>query len=63
MSNPQYDYTKNEYYQNNVNLGNDAVSVLEDKTKCDLQKKYNLEWSIANKFYTLWQENNCLFKK
>lgn len=78
-SNP-YDYTNNEYYKNIVNLGEDAVPVLEsmyhdgkltgvnaylsalaieDITGCDLYKEYNLEWSTAEEFYTLWEDNNC----
>lgn len=78
-SNP-YDYTKNEYYKNIVNLGEDAVPVLEsmyhdgkltgvnaylsalaieDITGCDLYKEYNLEWSTAEEFYSLWKDNNC----
>lgn len=82
-SNP-FDYTKNEYYQNIVSLGKDAVSVLEnmyknkelsgvnaylsslaieDITDCDLNEKYNLDWSTAEEFYTLWKDHNCSFKK
>lgn len=82
-SNP-FDYTKNEYYKNIVNLGKDAVPILEDMynkgkltgvnaylsalaiqdiTKCNLHEKYNLEWSTAEEFYTLWKDNNCLYKK
>ena len=82
-SNP-YDYTKNEYYKNIVNLGKDAVPVLEDMynkgkltgvnaylsalviqdiTKCNLNEKYNLDWSTAEEFYDLWKDNNCSYKK
>lgn len=82
-SNP-FDYTKNEYYNNIVNLGKDAVHVLEnmyksgklsgvnsylsalaieDITGCNLYEKYNLEWSTAEEFYTLWKDNNCSFNK
>lgn len=82
-SNP-YDYTKNEYYNNIVNLDKDAVPVLEnmyknkklsgvnayistlaiqDIAKCNLYEEYNLEWSTAEEFYTLWEDNNCSFKK
>ena len=67
--------TKNEYYKNIVNLGKDAVPVLEDMynkgkltgvnaylsalviqdiTKCNLNEKYNLDWSTAEEFYDLW---------
>lgn len=82
-SNP-YDYTKNEYYKNIVNLGKDAVPVLEDMynkekftgvdaylsalaiqdiTQCNLNEKYNLDWSTAEEFYDLWKDNNCSYKK
>ncbi len=82
-SNP-FDYTKNEYYKNIVNLGNDAVSILEnmynkgelsgvnaylsalaiqDITQCNLHEKYNLDWSTAEEFYTLWKDNNCSYEK
>ena len=82
-SNP-YDYTKNEYYKHIVNLGKDAVPVLEDMynkgkltgvnaylsalviqdiTKCNLNEKYNLDWSTAEEFYDLWKDNNCSYKK
>lgn len=82
-SNP-FDYTKNEYYNNIVNLGKDAVPILEDMyksgkllgvnaylsalaiediTDCDLHERYNLEWSTAEEFYTLWENNNCSFNK
>lgn len=82
-SNP-FDYTKNEYYNNIVNLGEDAVPVLEemyksrklsgvnaylsalaiqDITECHLYEEYKLDWSTAEEFYTLWQDNNCSFKK
>lgn len=83
LSNP-YDYTKNEYYKNIVNLGNSAVLVLEemyynkelsgvnaylsalaiqDITGCNLYERYNLDWSTADDFYTLWKDNNCSFKE
>ncbi len=82
-SNP-LDYTKNEYYNNIVNLGDNAIYVLEsmyksgklsgvnaylsalaieDISDCHLYEKYNLEWSTAEDFYTLWENNNCSFKK
>lgn len=80
-SNP-YDYTKNVYYNNIVDLGDKAAFVLEnmckngelngisafisvlaiqDITKCNLYEEYNLDWSTAEEFYTLWEENNCSF--
>lgn len=82
-SNP-YDYTKNDYYKNIVDLGANAVFVLEkmynngkltglnaylsalaiqDITKCNLYDEYDLDWSTAEEFYTLWKNNNCSFKK
>lgn len=81
-SNP-YDYINNEYYENIVSLGSDAVLVLEsmynngeltglngylsalaiqDITKCNLNEKYNLDWSTAKEFYELWENNNCSYK-
>lgn len=81
-SNP-YDYTDNEYYNNIVKLGKDAVSVLEnmyknnelsglnaylsalaiqDITNCNLYEKYNIDWTTADEFYYLWENNNCSFK-
>ena len=77
-----YDYTKNVYYNNIVDLGDKAAFVLEnmykngelngisafisvlaiqDITKCNLYEEYNLDWSTAEEFYTLWEENNCSF--
>lgn len=82
-SNP-YDYTKNDYYKNIVNLGEEAVPVLEDMykdgkltgvnaylsalaiqdiTKCYLYEEYNLDWTTAEEFYDLWEDNNCSFRK
>ena len=82
-SNP-YEYTKNEYYENIVKLGNDAVFVLknmyenkkltgvnayisalaiQDITKCNLYDEYGLDWSTAEEFYSLWENNNCSFNK
>lgn len=78
------DYRKNEYYNNIVNLGDNAIYVLESMYKsgklsgvnaylsalaiediagCHLYEKYNLEWLTAKDFYTLWESNNCSFKK
>ncbi len=82
-SNP-YDYTKNEYYKNIIDLDDKAVPVLEsmykegklvgvtaylsalaiqDITKCNLYDEYELDWSTAEEFYNLWENNNCSFKK
>ena len=82
-SNP-YDYTKNEYYNNIVNIGSAAVPILknmyyngelsglnayisaliiQDITKCDLLAEYKLNWSTANEFYRLWENNNCGFSQ
>lgn len=81
-SNP-YGYTNNEYYNNIVKMGKDAVHVLEnmyknnelsglnaylsalaiqDITNCNLYEKYNLDWTTADEFYSLWENNNCSFK-
>lgn len=81
-SNP-FDYTNNEYYNNIVKLGKDAVSVLEnmyknnelsglnaylsalaiqDISNCNLYEKYNIDWTTADEFYALWENNNCSFK-
>ena len=80
-SNP-YDYTKNVYYNNIVDLGEEAIPVLknmykngklngisaflsalaiQDITKCNVYDEYNIDWSTAEEFYTLWEENNCSF--
>ena len=82
-SNP-YDYINNEYYKNIINLGENAVPILEnmyndgkltgvdaylsalaieDISNCKLYKEYNLGWSTAEEFYTLWKDHNCSFKK
>lgn len=82
-SSNSFDYTKNEYYSNIVNLGVDAVPILEDMyksgeligvnaylsalaiediTECDLYQEYDLDWSTAEEFYDLWENNNCSFK-
>lgn len=82
-SNP-YDYTKNKYYDNIVELGTPAINVLEnmyyngelvgldaylsaliiqDISKCNLYKKYGLDWSTADEFYELWKKYNCNFNE
>lgn len=82
-SNP-YDYTDNEYYDNIVNIGDEAVPILEtmykekevtglsayvsalaiqDITDCNLYEEYNLEWTTADEFYVLWEENNCSYNQ
>ncbi len=40
-----------------------SALVIQDITKCNLHEKYNLDWSTAEEFYTLWEDNNCSFKK
>ena len=81
-SNP-YDYTKNEYYKNIIELGLKAVPVLEemhrdnklsgvyayisalavqDITGCNIYEEYDLDWSTADEFYTLWKDYNCGLK-
>lgn len=38
-----------------------SVLAIQDITKCNLYEEYNLDWSTAEEFYTLWEENNCFF--
>ena len=67
-SNP-YDYTKNEYYRNIVDLGKDAVPVLEEMylggeltglhafisaiAICEITDS-DIEFSTADEFFTKW---------
>ncbi len=69
-SNP-YDYIKNEYYDNIVSLGNDAVPVLEEMYRTGELKGLHafiaaiavqeitgtdLEWSTAEEFFSIREE-------
>lgn len=38
-----------------------SALAIQDITKCNLYEEYNLDWSTAEEFYTLWEENNCSF--
>ena len=52
-------------YKNNKLMGVSAylsALAIQDITKCNLYEKYNLDWTTAEEFYTLWEDNNCLFK-
>ncbi len=52
---------ENMYHDGKLTGVNAYLSALaiEDITGCDLYKEYNLEWSTAEEFYTLWEDNNC----
>lgn len=38
-----------------------SALAIQDIIKCNLYEEYNLDWSTAEKFYLLWEENNCSF--
>lgn len=73
-SNP-YDYTKNEYYNNLISLGNKAIPVFEsmyNEKKItgldayisalaiqDITKCDNIKWDTAEEFYELLKKDNC----
>ena len=40
-----------------------SALAIQDITKCNLHEEYNLDWSTAEEFYALWEDNNCSFKK
>lgn len=40
-----------------------SALAIQEITDCNLSEKYHLEWETAEEFYTLWQDNNCSFKK
>lgn len=40
-----------------------SALAIQDITGCNLNEKYNLDWSTAEEFYDLWKENNCSYKK
>lgn len=40
-----------------------SALAIQDITDCNLNEKYHLEWETPEEFYTLWQDNNCSFKK
>lgn len=39
-----------------------SALAIQEITKCNLYEKYDLDWSTAEEFYTLWEDNNCSFK-
>lgn len=52
-------------YKNNKLSGVSAylsALIVQDITGCNLNERYNLDWSTAEEFYNLWQDNNCQFK-
>lgn len=40
-----------------------SALAIQDITNCNLVDEYDLDWSTAEEFYTLWEDNNCSFKK
>lgn len=40
-----------------------SALAIQDITQCNLNEKYNLDWSTAEEFYDLWKDNNCSYKK
>lgn len=39
-----------------------SALAIQEITNCNLYEKYDLDWSTAEEFYTLWENNNCSFK-
>lgn len=39
-----------------------SALAIQEITNCNLYEKYDLDWSTAEEFYTLWEDNNCSFK-
>ena len=39
-----------------------SALAIQEITNCNLYEKYELDWSTAEEFYTLWEDNNCSFK-
>lgn len=39
-----------------------SALAVQDITGCNLYEEYDLDWSTAEEFYTLWKDNNCDFK-
>lgn len=55
-----------EMYNNNELVGVQSylsALAIQEITNCNLQTKYNLEWTTAEEFYKLWKDHNCGFKK
>lgn len=40
-----------------------SALAIQDITGCNLHEKYNLDFSTAEEFYTLWKDNNCSYKQ
>lgn len=36
-----------------------SALLIQDISKCNIYKEYNLDWSTADEFYTLWKDHNC----
>lgn len=39
-----------------------SALAVQDITGCNLYEEYDLDWSTAEEFYTLWKDNNCGIK-
>lgn len=39
-----------------------SALAIEELTDCNLYEEYNLDWSTADEFYTLWKDYNCGLK-
>lgn len=39
-----------------------SALAVQDITGCNLYEEYNLDWSTADEFYTLWKDYNCGLK-
>ena len=36
-----------------------SALLIQDISKCNIYEEYNLDWSTADEFYTLWKDYNC----
>lgn len=39
-----------------------SALAIEELTNCNLYEEYDLDWSTADEFYTLWKDYNCGLK-
>lgn len=39
-----------------------SALAVQDIAGCNLYEEYDLDWSTAEEFYTLWKDNNCGLK-
>ena len=39
-----------------------SALAVQDITGCNIYEEYNLDWSTADEFYTLWKDYNCGLK-